>query len=204
MRLPNLRHAVFTGAACAAALAIFSDAIAWATNSGSGSNQPAAQSEMGVSANPELAEMRAKNSELLRQVRAFIGRPCAPHLPPENLPGFKPIPGFRPVIVRDGFVHARSKDGRRFAFLLIAHDADEEKTCRIADVVSLPSAKEANAFLRCDVPDVPGPGVGLRLVGKREIVDYWYIDVVTARLKAISLDGTAQKSTRCQVPEYGE
>lgn len=200
-RASTTLQSVLGGWACV--IAFSSALIGQAPHAGELDNPAAAPTEMGVSANPELAAIRVRNSELLHEARGFIGKPCAPNFPPENVPGFEPIPGFLPITVLDGYVQARSKEGRRFAFLLVAH-ADDASDCHIADVIDLPSAKEANAFLWCDGPDVRGPGVGMRLAGKPRIVDYWYIDAASSRLVPIDLGDKARRSTRCQMPESGE
>lgn len=146
---------------------------------------------------------------LWAEARGLIGKPCD-GVRDDRAPasgGFRPIPGFLPIVVNGGVVYPRAKGPSKFAFLATTQDTPSF-ACRIEDVVVLPGPSLADAFLECDM-NQPGytsfPGIGMRLGGRRKLVGYWTIDVRSKRLirEPISVLA-AESSVRCHEPETGE
>jgi len=93
--------------------------------------------------------------------------------------------------------------------LLITKD-DKSESCRIADVVTLPSPTVAHIFLSCNISDRQSYGIGMRLIGERprgfaKIVAYWEINAQEGKLLRQPLAALgAEKSMHCNSPESGE
>jgi uncharacterized protein YecT (DUF1311 family) len=135
----------------------------------------------------------------LAAARALIGRSCSTT---DDVPGFESIRGFLPVIFDGYTVLARRRQNDRMAFLL---RLDAPTTCVVSDVVALPSASAANAFLSCGGSDVPSPGIGVRFAERRSLVAYWSVDTTAGKLQRQPLGVLgADESIRCREPETGE
>lgn len=135
----------------------------------------------------------------IRAARARIGSTCSRS---GDIPGFDSVAGFLPILFNGYVVYARRIEEDRFAFLV---KLDALSTCVVSDVVSLPSASAANSFLSCGGPDVPSPGVGLRSVGNRALLAYWFVDLASGKFQRQPMDVLdADRSTRCREPENGE
>ena len=142
---------------------------------------------------------------LLAEAQAYIGKSCNGIWSgkPGFMPGFDTPKGFLPVIAMSGMVFVREKQGTRFAFLA----KTGEQSCRFADVVVLPSAAQANAFLQCSYGDPPdiSSGIGMRKAGVKKPVAYWEIDGTNGKLLRQPLGVLGVEDTvRCQQPESGE
>jgi uncharacterized protein len=140
---------------------------------------------------------------LWAEARSYIGKSCTADLS-TGLNGFEKVKGFPPVTARDAVVQVRAKQGTRFAFLLITK-GEKPDSCRIADVVTLPSSTVANTFLSCSISDLPSYGIGMRLSGQSKVVAYWEINAQEGKLlrQPLGVLG-AEKSIRCNFPETGE
>ena len=139
--------------------------------------------------------------DAMARMQSRLGTSCVSQTP---LPGFEPIPGFLPIIF-DGFeAYPQRMGDDRFAFLLHIDDKAPNH-CVVVDAVALPKPATANAFLSCSGPDVPSPGVGMRLSGQQALVAYWYVDAPSNKLERQPLTVlNAATSTRCHEPENGE
>lgn len=148
------------------------------------------------------------SDSLWAEARSYIGKSCTADLS-TGLNGFEKVKGFHPVTARDAVVQVRAKQGTRFAFLLITKD-DKSESCRIADVIALPSSTVANTFLACNISDRQSHGIGMRLIGERlpgfvKVLAYWEIDAQEGKLLRQPLAALGEeKSMHCNSPESRE
>ncbi len=153
---------------------------------------------------------------LLASARALIGKSCVGFnfLDALKPGGPDPLAGFfepqPPSLVgaRGGTVFVLQKAGVRVAFLFVAPEDANGKSCRIADLAVLPPAANT-AVLECRVPAGDGNdishGFGLRDVKARKLVAYWEIDIKNGKLVRQPLDVLGwTKTIRCNYPEMGE
>jgi hypothetical protein len=110
----------------------------------------------------------------LAEAKALVGKSCTKMFSDRAsvFPGYATPKGFQNALVKGGFVTPLEKDGARFGFLIL-YQGEVIKSCSIADVVVLPDAAHANAFLQCDMGDPGTYGFGMRLAGHKEVVGYW-------------------------------
>lgn len=135
----------------------------------------------------------------LSAAQALLGRSCSSS---GDVPGFESVRGFTPIIFNGYAARAGQMGNDRFAFLL---KLDNPPLCVVSDAVVLPPASVANAFLWCNGPNVPSPGIGLRLAGDQALVAYWFVDTASGKLRRQPLGVlAAERSVRCREPESGE
>jgi uncharacterized protein YecT (DUF1311 family) len=128
--------------------------------------------------------------------RSLVGKSCANML--AGLPGYATPKGFLNVLLNGDVVVPLEKGGARFAFLIAGQASP---SCKIADVVALPDAAHADAFLACSIADMDSTGFGMRLAGHKEVVGYW--TVADGKLMRQPV-GVLGGNMRCQEPESGE
>jgi len=140
---------------------------------------------------------------LLAEAQAYIGKSCNGiwSSRPGWMPGFTAPKGFQTVTAMSGMVFVSEKQGTRFAFLTRTGD----QSCTFADVVVLPSAAQANAFLQCSYGDPPNisSGIGMRKAGVKKLVAYWEIGGGKLTRQPLGVLGV-EDSVRCQEPETGD
>jgi hypothetical protein len=112
--------------------------------------------------------------------------------------GYTVPKGFLSVLLNGDAVAPMEKGGARFAFLI---EGQASPSCKIADVVALPDAAHANAFLACSIADMDSYGFGMRLAGHKDVVGYW--TVMDGRLMRQPI-GVLGGNMHCQEPESGE
>ncbi len=136
----------------------------------------------------------------MAQAQSLVGKSCAKMFTGSGfeIPGYTVPKGTLPVILKDGVIRPMEKDGTRFAFLTTM--GDDASSCRIADVVALPDAAHANAFLQCHERDALLEGFGMRLSGRKEIVGWWTID----HGRLTRMPDTAPGTVLCLEPETGD
>jgi uncharacterized protein YecT (DUF1311 family) len=110
----------------------------------------------------------------LAEAKALVGKSCTKMFSDRAsvFPGYATPTGFQNALVKGGFVTPLEKGGARFGFLIL-YQGEVTQSCAIADVVVLPDAAHANAFLQCDMGDPGTYGFGMRLVGHKQVVGYW-------------------------------
>ena len=148
----------------------------------------------------ETQPFRASEVALTR-APSFLGKSSSPPMRPWlalNL--FRGSP-----IIFNGFEAYPQRTGvDRFAFLLHIDDKAPRR-CLMVDAVAFPKSTTADAFLSCSDPDVPSPGVGMRLSGQQGLVAYWFVDAPSKKFQRQPLVVlSAATSTRCREPESGE
>jgi len=136
------------------------------------------------------------------EAKALVGTSCTKMFDDRAkvFPDYATPKGFANIVVTPGFVTPLEKGGARFAFLIIYKD-EVSKSCTIADVVALPDAKHANAFLQCDTQGPDSYGFGMRLAGHSAVVGYWTLDAATGKLVRRSAAGA---KILCHEPESGD
>ncbi|HXM00587.1 MAG TPA: hypothetical protein VN932_11700 [Rhizomicrobium sp.] len=136
----------------------------------------------------------------LADARSLIGKSCANMLGDGGwkLPGYATPKGFLSVLLNGDVVLPLEKGGARFAFLI---EGQASPSCKIADVVALPDAAHADAFLACSIADMDSYGFGMRLAGHKDVVGYW--TVMDGRLMRQPI-GVLGGNMHCQEPENGE
>jgi hypothetical protein len=141
--------------------------------------------------------------DLWAEVIAMIGQDCG-GLPGAHIsrPGFTLIKGFLPLIYNYGLtIVPMEKAGVRFAFL--TQLMDKATICKIRDVVTLPSAGQANALLQCSIDKI-GSGPGLRFAGRKAVVAFWTVDFANAKFVRQPMEIINHNKIRCQEPETAE
>ena len=127
--------------------------------------------------------------------QAFVGKRCDALLAPAS--GFAPPKGALPVIDPYGVIRPLEFKGARFAFLFQGDGA----ACKVMDVVALPDAAHANAFLQCATFEPTLSGFGMRYAGKKPVVGFWIVAGDKLMRQPASKFG---RDIRCQEPEGGE
>jgi hypothetical protein len=130
------------------------------------------------------------------KARALVGKRCAG---PGDVPGFAPMPGALPVVLRDGIIRTAALGAWRFAFL-VAPPAEATSACLIEDVAALPADAHA-AILQCAMPGYDLTGLGVRLAGHKDVAGFWTIDQGKLKRQPVGVLGG---DIRCQQPEAGE
>jgi hypothetical protein len=154
-----------------------------------------------VTTSGDLAPFSAPDA-LTKETRSFVGKSCAGIWgdKPGFMTGYKqPNADFRNIATQHGMIFAREKQGSRFAFLA-AIPGDGK--CDIKDVVTLPPASKANAWLQCDSGNPPDMhfGFGMRKAGIKKLVGYWEFDEAAGKI----LRAKPAADTMCQEPEFAD
>lgn len=140
---------------------------------------------------------------LLAEAQSYIGKSCNGiwSSRPGWMPGFTAPKGFQTVTAMSGMVFVSEKQGTRVAFLTKTGG----QSCTFADVVVLPSAAQANAFLQCSYGDPPNmsSGIGMRKAGAKKLVGYWEIGDGKLMRQPLGVLGV-EDTVRCQEPETGD
>lgn len=139
---------------------------------------------------------------LVTETRSYVGKSCADIWgdKPGFMPGYKqPNADFRNITTNSGMIFVREKQGARFAFLAAI---PSDGKCEIKDVVTLPSAAQANAWLQCNTGEPPAMhfGFGMRKAGVKKLVGYWELDERAGKILRV----TPATDTKCQEPEFAD
>lgn len=144
---------------------------------------------------------------LLAEAKSYIGKSCQGYYTnrAKFMPGFSVPKGFQMVIGNGAYALPLEKNGSRF--LVLFRMPGDAPSCKISDVVVLPTKAQANTLLECSAdPDssVKGGGVGLRKAGVKKLVGYWEIHEDTGKLVRVAPATLAKAGLLCNQPEGGE